>query len=174
MLDEGSKIHASGRAAALAQFEAWPTPLQAWFDGTDLARKTGFTASLITRNVDGRLGTSLLSLGELYAGDARTLCFALWARSRAAQALAQGGRAALTFVFDAAFYQVQLDVVACPSEAVDVAGLACFAGTIAAGEMQRVPYASLEHGITFLVGEDVRDAVLQRWATQIELLKGLR
>jgi hypothetical protein len=80
-------------------------------------------------------------------------------------------RAALTFVFDAAFYQVQLDVVPLSSDAARNAGLACFEGTIAAGEVQRVTYAQLDHGIGFSLADDVRDAVLERWVGQVEMLK---
>jgi len=162
---------ASGRAAGLAQFDAWSAPLVAWFDGGALADKTGFTASLVTCGADGRIGTSLLGIGELYAAGPRTLRFALWAQSRAASALASHARAALTFVFDAAFYQVQLDVRPLASDGARDAGLVCFEGTIAAGEMQRVSYAQLEHGIGFSLADDVRDGVLQRWATQVEMLK---
>ena len=163
--------HTPTRAASLAQFDAWPAPLLAWFDGTALANKTGFTASLVTCNADGRIGTSLLGIGELYAAGPHTLRFALWARSRAAGALASHARAALTFVFDAAFHQVQLDVTPLSSDAARDAGLACFEGTIAAGEAQRVDYARVEHGIGFSLADDVRDAVLKRWETQVALLK---
>lgn len=171
MSEDVTKMRASGRAAGLAQFDAWPAPLLAWFDGTSLADKTGFTASLVTCSADGRIGTSLLSIGELYAAGPRTLRVALWAQSRAAATLAPHGRAAVTFVFDAAFYQVQLDMNALPSDAARSAGLACFEGTIAAGEMQRVAYAQLEHGIGFSLADDVRDGVLKRWAAQVEMLK---
>lgn len=171
MTDDTTNMRASGRAAGLAQFDAWSATLLAWFDGTMLADKTGFTASLVTCNADGRIGTSLLGIGELYAADPRTLRFALWARSRAASALASHAGAALTFVLDAAFYQVQLDVAPLSSDAASDAGLACFEGTIAAGEVQRVTYARLEHGIGFSLADDVRDAVLKRWEAQVEMLK---
>ncbi|PXW24351.1 hypothetical protein [Paraburkholderia caballeronis] len=172
-MNDDTKMRASGRAAGLAQFDRWPAPLLAWFDGSALADKTGFTASLVTCNADGRIGTSLLGVGELYAASPRTLRFALWAQSRGAGALATHARAALTFVFDAAFYQVQLEVEPLPSEAAKQAGLACFDGTIAAGEVQRVSYAQLDQGIGFSLGDDVRDAVLTRWEAQMEMLKGL-
>jgi len=170
MNEDPTNLRASGRAAGLAQFDAWPAPLHAWFDGTALADKTGFTASLVTCNVDGRIGTSLLGIGELYAAGPRTLRFALWGQSRAAGALASQPRAALTFVFDAAFYQVQLDVAPLSSDAARAAGLVCFDGTIAAGEVQRVTYARLEHGIGFSLTDDVRDAVLKRWEKQVRIL----
>ena len=171
MNEDSANLRPSGRAAGLAQFDAWPAPLLAWFDGTALADKTGFTASLVTCHVDGRIGTSLLGIGELYAAGPHTLRFALWARSRAASALASHTRAALTFVLDAAFYQVQLDVVPLSSDAAHEAGLACFEATLAAGEVQRVTYAQLEHGIGFSLADDVREAVLRRWETQVEMLK---
>ncbi|HEY1607778.1 MAG TPA: hypothetical protein VGG24_00785 [Paraburkholderia sp.] len=170
-MTEHTTTHASGRAAGLEQFDAWPAPLLAWFDGTTLAGKTGFTASLVTCNADGRIGTSLLGIGELYAASPQTLRFALWAQSRAASALAPHARVALTFVFDEAFYQVQLEVAPLQSDAARDAGLTCFEGTIAAGEVQRVTYARLEHGIGFSLADDVRDAVLKRWETQVEMLK---
>jgi hypothetical protein len=167
MSDSGTGNHRAERL----QFDAWPAELQAWFDGNALESKTGFTASLVTRNVDGRLGTSLLGIGELVAPDARSLRFALWVQARAARALAEGAGAALTFVFEGAFYQVQLEVVPLTSAQAEAAGLACFAATIAAGEVQRVPYARLEGGVTFTLEEHEREATLRRWEQQVEWLK---
>jgi hypothetical protein len=171
MNEDPTKMRASGRAAGLAQFDAWPAPLLAWFDGTALADKTGFTASLVTCHADGRIGTSLLGIGELYADDPHTLRFALWAQSRAALALASHPRAALTFVLDAAFYQVQLEAAPLSSDAARDAGLACFEGTLATGEVQQVTYARLERGIGFSLADDLRDAVLKRWETQVRMLR---
>jgi len=149
-------------------FDEWPAELRALFDGSALASKIGFTASLLTVDESGaHLRTSLLGIGELYAPDSRTLCIALWPQSRAARAITRSGRAALTFVFDEAFYQVQLALA--PLDA-DAAGLACFTGSIGSGEAQRVPYARLTAGITFDL-EEGRDAVLERWTQQIEHLK---
>src|SRR5258708_11033187 len=132
------------RAIEQNVFDEWPVELRAAFDGTSLETKTGFTASLVTRDINGHLRTSLLGVGELYAPDSRTVCLALWPQSRAARALAQGGRAALTFVFDDAFYQVQLDIEPLPQPGdSEGAGLACFSGSIDTGELQRVRYARL-------------------------------
>ncbi|ACC69618.1 hypothetical protein PPMP20_09955 [Paraburkholderia phymatum] len=156
------------RALDQQVFDEWPVELRALFDGSALESKVGFTASLLT--VDERsahVRTSLLGIGELYAPDSRTLSAALWPQSRAARAITQSGRAALTFVFDGTFYQVQLALV--PLNA-DAGGLACFSGTIDSGEAQRVRYARLTAGITFDLTEG-RDAVLERWAQQIEHLK---
>jgi len=161
---------ASHRADRL-QFDAWPSALLEWFDGNALAARTGFTAALVTCQQDGRLGTSLLGIGELYAPGPRSLRFALWAQARAARALAAGGRAALTFVFDGAFYQVQLDAVPIASAGAQAAGLACFEAVTALGEAQRVPYARLEGGIAFTLDERERETTLQRWRQQIEWLK---
>ena len=119
MSDSGS---GNPRAERL-EFDTWSPELLAWFDGRALAEKTGFTASLVTRNLDGRLGTSLLGIGELYAPDAGALRLALWAQARAARALAGDAGAALTFVFDGAFYQVQLDVAPLVSAQAEAAGL---------------------------------------------------
>jgi hypothetical protein len=151
-------------------FDEWPTELRAAFDGMSLAAKAGFTASLVTADVNGHIRTSLLSAGELYAPDSRTLCFALWPQSRAARALGARGHAALTFVHEGAFYQLQLNVLRLPDMG-DAAGLlACFAGSIDTGETQKVGYARLTSGITFeLEGE--REAVLGRWERQIEHLR---
>lgn len=152
-------------------FNTWPPELLAWFDGTSLAQKIGFTASILTLDVAGRLGTSLIGAGELYASDARSLCFALWGQSRAARALAASRRATVTFVFDGAFYQVHLDVDTLLSDAASKAGLTCFRGIIANGEMQRVHYAQLTSGITFALDERMQDEVLTRWQAQLDLLK---
>lgn len=164
---------ASHRADRL-QFDAWPPALLDWFDGRGLADRTGFTASLLTANEDGRIGTALLGIGELYAPDPRSLRLALWAQSRATRALAAGGRAALTFVFDGAFYQVQLDAVPIASDAARAAGLACFEAAIASAEAQRVPYARLDAGIAFTLDEQEREATLRRWDQQREWLKAAR
>ncbi|QCP48234.1 hypothetical protein FAZ95_02915 [Trinickia violacea] len=170
----------TSRETALEQsaFDEWPPELRALFDGTALAAKAGLTASLVTIDANGHVRTSLLSAGELYAPDSRTLCFALWPSSRAARALHERAQAALTFVHDEAFYQVQLDVQPLTND--DDAGeddkraapgsLACFAGSIDTGESQRVRYARLTSGITFELDEG-REAVLDRWERQIEHLR---
>jgi hypothetical protein len=166
MSDTGQSAHRADRL----QFDAWPPELLSWFDGSSLAGKTGFTASLVTCGDDGRLGTSLLGIGELYAPGPRSLRFALWAQARAARALATGARAALTFVFDGAFYQVQLDVRPIVSHDAQAGGLACFEATIVSGEAQRVPYARLDAGIVFTLEEREREATLRRWREQVEWL----
>ena len=150
-------------------FDEWPSELRALFDGT-LAHADGrFTASLCAADSAHRVRTALLSAGECLAPDARTLAFALWPSSRTAQAVAATGRATLAFVFDEAFYQVQLDARRVPLRDVP---LACFVGTIESGEMQRVGYARLTSGIAFeLTGAREADAVLARWREQIEWLK---
>ncbi|SIT39506.1 conserved hypothetical protein [Paraburkholderia piptadeniae] len=156
------------RALDQQVFDEWPVELRALFDGAALESKVGFTASLLTVDPSGgHVRTSLLGIGELYAPDSRTLCIALWPQSRAARAIGLNGRSALTFVFDDAFYQIQLQLA--PMHA-DGAGLACFAGSIESGEAQRVRYARLTSGITFEL-EEGRDAVLERWTQQIEYLK---
>lgn len=68
-------------------FDEWPPSLRALFDGTELAAKVGFTASLMTSGAGGHIRTSLLSIGELYAPDSRYLAFSLWPTSRAARTL---------------------------------------------------------------------------------------
>ncbi|PLZ01692.1 hypothetical protein CY652_15080 [Burkholderia sp. WAC0059] len=168
MTDSSARAHPAQRQA----FDEWPRTLLDWFDGTALERKLGFTASLVTGRADGRIGTSLLGIGECYAPDSRALCFAVWAGSRTAATLAAGAPAALTFVFDEAFYQVQLDVAAMRSvPAAQHAGLACFRGVLASGEAQRVPYARLTSGMTFELEENRRDEVLERWRAQIAWLR---
>jgi hypothetical protein len=154
-------------------FDEWPDSLRALFDGTALATKVGFTASLVTTAANGHVRTSLLGIGELYAPDSRSLCIALWPQARSARALAQNRRAALTFVFDDAFYQVQLEFEPLPVTDDDrqaSGGLVCFSGSIDAGEAQRVRYARLTGGITFEL-EEGKDATLERWTEQVEYLK---
>jgi len=158
------------RRAELAQFDAWPPELQTWFDGQLLASKAGFTASFVTCQEGGRLGTSLLGIGELYAPGPRSLRFALWARARATRSLATSPRAALTFVFGDAFYQIQLDVKPFASAEAQASGLACFEATIVSGELQRAPYARLDAGISFTLDEELREATLSRWGRQLEWL----
>jgi hypothetical protein len=166
MSDTGPATHHADRLL----FDVWPAELLSWFDGRSLAGKTGFTASLVTRQDDGRLGTSLLGIGEVYAPGPRSLRFALWAQARAARSLAMGANAALTFVFGGAFYQVQLSVKPIGSDAAQAGGLACFEATIMSGEAQRVPYARLDAGIVFTLDEREREATLRRWSVQIEWL----
>ncbi|WP_233864480.1 hypothetical protein [Paraburkholderia adhaesiva] len=167
MSDTGPDLHRADRL----QFDVWPGGLLSWFDGRSLADKTGFTASLVTHHDDGRLGTSLLGIGELYASGPRSLRFVLWAQARAASALATGARAALTFVFDGAFYQVQLGVTPIRSAEAQANGFACFEATIVSVELQRVPYARLDAGIVFTLDEREREATLRRWSAQIVWLK---
>lgn len=151
-------------------FDEWPAAARALFDGSSLASKTGFTASLLTADANGHVRTSLLGVGELYAPDSRTLCLALWPQSRAAGVLTRSGRAALTFVCEDAFYQVQLQFEPLASTSGDGSGLACFIGFIDTGETQRVRYARLTSGMTFELEEE-GGAVLDRWEQQIEHLK---
>jgi hypothetical protein len=160
----------------LEVFDEWPDGLRALFDGTSLAAKIGFTASLVTTDANGHLRTSLLGIGELYAPDSRRLCLALWPRSRAVRALAEKRRAALTFVFDEAFFQVQLAFELLPvaqgaEEQLKVlGGLACFSGLIETGEAQRVPYARITSGMMFELTQG-KDATLERWIGQVDYLK---
>ncbi len=148
-------------------FDAWPPAVVSLFDGTALERHADFAASLLVATDDGQLRTTLLSVGEIYARDPRTLLLALWPQSRAARALAQRRAAALTLVADGAFYQAQLDVA--PLEGT-FGGLAGFAATIAHGDAQRVGYARLATGVTFAL-EGERTAVLARWQRQVEHLR---
>lgn len=151
-------------------FDEWPDVVRALFDGSLLASKTGFTASLLTVDTNGHVRTSLLGVGELYAPDSRTLCIALWPQAGATRAIAQSGRAALSFVCDAAFYQVQLLVAPLAGVAGDDSGLVYLIGSIDTAQAQSVRYARLTSGITFeLEGEG--SAVLDRWERQIEHLK---
>ncbi|WP_116139408.1 hypothetical protein [Trinickia diaoshuihuensis] len=181
-----SSVESAVRALEQRTYDEWPPALRALFDGSALSSKVGFTASLITSDAAGHLRTSLLGIGELYVPDSRTIAFALWPSSRAARSLAgsndsgdvsRGHRrvqAALAFVHDGAFHQVQLAVEALPSEA-DAAGcgLALFVASIEAGEAQQVGYARLTCGITFELPNDVRErqAVLARWEKQIGALR---
>jgi hypothetical protein len=146
------------------KFDEWPAALRTLFGGASLETHTGFTASLLAAD-EGGIRTALLSLGELFAPDARTLCFSLWPQSRATRIISKSGRATLSFVHDEAFFQVQLHV---RPAALDDASLACFVATIDAGEWQRVSYARLTSGIEF---ELEGDAVLARWRVQLEMLK---
>jgi hypothetical protein len=161
---------ASARPLEQAAFDAWPAAPRAWLDGTSLAAKTGWTASLLTADTHGHVHTTLLGVGELYAPDAHTLCLALWPQSRAAAALAAGGRGALTFVCGETFYQVQLRFTSLAPAPDDAGGLACFIGAIERGETQRVRYARLTSGITFELAGEAED-VAARWARQLAYLK---
>jgi hypothetical protein len=163
---------ASRRPLEQTTFDAWPAAPRALFDGASLASKTGFTASLLTTDAsNAHVRTSLLGVGELYAPASRTLCIALWPQSRAAAVLAKSGRATLTFVCEAAFYQVHLQFRPLPQTQSEPGGLAHFIGTIDTGEAQRVPYAHLTGGITFELAGEGEAAVLKRWQQQIEELK---
>jgi hypothetical protein len=172
MTDSTSRNEALARRA----FAAWSPELLALFDGAALAAKIGFCASLVVCDIGGALRTSLLSVGELYAPDEGSLAFALWPTSRAARALTAGGpcRAALTFVHDAWFYQVQLAVEPLPdprAAGAEGPGPAVFLGIIEQGEAQQVAYAHLAGGISFALDGEAGDAVLARWARQIVHLR---
>jgi hypothetical protein len=188
-----SSAESPGRALVQRTFDEWPPELRALFDGEGLASKIGFTASLITVGIDGHLRTSLLGIGELYAPDERSIAFALWPGSRAARTLStparereplpeagQGHRhahAAMTFVHDGAFHQVQLEVepLRLPGAGNEPGcGLALFIASIEAGEAQQVGYARLTNGIAFelLSGQHSEQrAVLDRWERQIDRLR---
>ncbi|SMG57117.1 hypothetical protein [Paraburkholderia susongensis] len=165
-----SDSSASSRPLEQQVFDEWPATVRALFDGSSLAQKTGFTASLLSIDANGDVRTSLLSVGELYAPDSRTLCIALWPQARAARAITQTGRAALTFVCDAAFYQVQLRFAPLASVASDDSGLVYLLGSIDTAQAQSVRYARLTGGITFELEGEGRD-VLDRWEKQVEHLK---
>jgi len=148
-------------------FDEWPPELRTLFDGGSIDTKTGFTASLLAAD-EGRVRTSLLSVGELFVPDPGTLCFSLWPQSRAARLVSKTGCATLTFVFDEAFFQVQLQARIAPLEGSPVA---CFIATIESGEWQKVPYARLVQGIGFEFARGQREAVLARWRQQVDVLK---
>jgi hypothetical protein len=152
-------------------FDEWPDVVRALFDGSSLASKVGFTASLLTVDASGHVRTSLVGVGELYAPDSRTLCIALWPQSRATRAIAQNGRAALSFVCDEAFYQVQLLVTPLAGVAGDDSGLVYLTASIDTAEAQSVRYARLTSGITFGLEAEDKKRVLDRWEQQIEHLK---
>jgi hypothetical protein len=157
------------RALEQHVFDEWPDAVRAVFDGSSLANKVGFTASLLAVEPSGHVRTSLLGVGELYAPDSRTLCIALWPQTRATRAIVQSGRAALSFVYDEAFYQVQLLVTPLAGVTGDDSGLVYLTSSIDTAEAQSVRYARLTSGITFeLEGEE---RVLDRWEQQIEHLK---
>jgi hypothetical protein len=152
--------------ATKTEFDAWPSVVLARFDGTLDNADDGFTASLSAVDDAHRIRSALLSAGELFAPDARRLCFALWPSSRTARAIIASGRATVSFVVDDAFYQVQFNA---RQVAVDDAPLACFVATIESGEAQRVGYARLTSGITFALPDAER--VRARWREQLEWLK---
>lgn len=183
-----SSVEPAARALAQRVFDEWPPALRALFDGTALASKAGFTASLITCDAGGHLRTSLLGIGELYAPDARSLAFALWPNSRAERTLraaAEEGanrpersreraQAALTFVHDGAFHQVQLAVEPLAGgEGEPGCALALFLASIDTGEAQQVGYARLTSGIAFELSGQTgeQQAVLARWECQIDALR---
>ena len=160
------------RALEARAFDEWPPELRALFDGTGLAGKGGFTACLVVADANGYARTSLLSVGELYAPDSRSLAFALWPAARAARILAEAarrgcGRAALTFVHEGAFYQVQLRV----DTLEDGGTLACFIASIDSADAQQVRYAKLTSGIAFELEQGQTQAVIDRWCQQIERLR---
>ncbi|MGG1944919.1 hypothetical protein AB1286_08920 [Trinickia sp. NRRL B-1857] len=177
-----SSAEPAARALDQLTYDEWPSTLRALFDGTALTSKAGFTASLITCDAGGHLRTSLLGIGELYAPDSRSIAFALWPSSRAARTLTSSSgdprrlraQAALTFVHEEAFHQVQLAVEPLRSdEAGAGCGLALFAASIEAGEAQRVGYARLTGGITFELAGTVpeRQSVFSRWERQVDALR---
>ncbi|MBN3805963.1 hypothetical protein GXB81_23335 [Paraburkholderia sp. Ac-20336] len=170
MSDSSASTPAPARPLEQNVFDEWPDAVRALFDGSSIGGKSGFTASLLTVDANGHVRTSLLSVGELYAPDARTLCIALWPQARATRAIAQSGRATLSFVCDAAFYQVQLRVAPLASAVGGDSGLVYLLGSIDTGEVQSVRYARLTGGITFELEGGGRE-VLDRWEKQVEHLK---
>lgn len=185
-----SSVEPSARALDQRNFDEWPPELRALFDGESLASKIGFTASLITCDAGAHLRTSLLGIGELYAPDERSLAFALWPNSRAARTLLahahengqmrQGSQrhrrahAALTFVHEGSFHQVQLEVEPLYGGGKEPSrDLALFIASIEAGEAQQVRYARMTSGIAFELSGQASEqrAVLDRWQRQVDQLR---
>ncbi len=147
-------------------FSEWPDGIRTLFDGYHIETKTGFTALLMA--VDGHcVRTSMLSVGEVFAPDERSVLLALWPASRVAKAVEITGFVTMTFVFDQAYFQVQLEVKARPAAGPPNIYLA----TIQTGEWQRVDYARLKHGIEFEFAPEHEQATLARWRDQVASLR---
>ena len=64
-IDSMSDSSAPARPLEQNAFDEWPDAVRALFDGSSLASKAGFTASLLTVDTSGHIRTSLLGVGEL-------------------------------------------------------------------------------------------------------------
>lgn len=153
-------------------FQTLPPVLRGLLDGGQLQALPGFTLSLLSVDEAGRVRTSLLGLGEVFAPPQVRpgrdhLRIALWPAARTARNLERARRGALTCVLDATLFQIQLD---CARRLPDACGLALFEASVECVEAQRVAYAELQSGITFTVSADAEQAGA-RWAAQLAALR---
>jgi hypothetical protein len=161
-------------ALVSGMFDALPPVLRGILDGRQLQARPGFTLSLHSVDEAGRPHTTLLSLGEILV-PARSstefhdsVRFALWPSSRAVANLERSQRGALSCVVDATFLQIQMARV---RRLPDAIGLACFAAQVDGVEAQRVAYAELQSGITFMISTEAHEHELNvRWAEQLAVL----
>ncbi len=149
-----------------------PDGLYVVLDGAHWRSLPGFTLALASVDPHGRVHTSLLGLGEVLARSRAgaqhdSLRFALWPGARSVAYLARCGRATLSCVFDATFFQIHLDTV---ERLADAAGLARFNARVEQVEAQRVAYAALTSGISYTLIEDAA-TVDARKAEQIAALR---
>lgn len=165
-------------ASGTRPFETLPDALYTALDGAHWHSLPGFTLALASVDPQGRVHTSLLGLGEVLAlprgQDAKAgaaphdrLRFALWPGARSVAYLVRNGRATLSCVHDATFYQIHLDAV---ERLTDAVGLARFGARVEQAEAQRVAYAALTSGILYTLLEDA-SAVAARKAEQIAALR---
>lgn len=139
--------------------------------GDRLAEETGRTLLVIATDADGWPRVATLSVGEVYAPDARTVLLSLYASSRTAAAIRVSGRALLLGDDDGAIVRVRLEPVEVEDPVAAEAGRVSFRSPVVAVEIDAVPYARVTHGIQFELLDGA--AALDRWQRQLAGLRAI-
>lgn len=139
--------------------------------GDRLREEVGRTLLVISVDPDGWPRPATLSVGEIYAPDARTVLLSLYASSRTSAAIRSTGRALLLGDDDGAIVRVRLEPVEVEDAMAAEAGRVTFRSAVVAVEIDAVPYARVTHGIGFELVDG--DAVLARWQRQLDGMKAL-
>ncbi|MGH3367207.1 MAG: hypothetical protein ACRDOY_08400 [Nocardioidaceae bacterium] len=149
--------------------ESLDPTLLALLDGSGVHHAPAQAMPLITTGREGAPHIALISAGEVLAVDERTLRLALWSTSTTAANLSAQPRATLSLVADGAFVGLHLDEVARGRGiVVGVQQLAVFHAHVESVTLDRVPYAHVTSGITFVT---VDDSVPERWQSTLDLLR---
>ncbi len=146
-----------------------PASLFRRFDSRSPDPAEGFTVLLISVSEEGWPHLAMLSVGEVLAIGPRELRLALWPRSNSASNLARDRKAPLAMVDEQAGFALRCSVQ-CGPQPLQVADgeLAAFQLRVEDVLKDAVPYAVLEHGITFRLVDS--SSVLGRWRETLAAL----
>jgi hypothetical protein len=138
------------------------------FDGENLDGKIGPAFLLVTTDPDGTPRPCMLSAGEIFAPDDRTILVAVWPGTKTSRNLSREGRILLCHVDSEAVVYVK-GTSAQGGRRRDT-GLEHFAILVDAVESDDHPGMPVTSGIRFTVEGD-REAVLTGWRRTIDALR---